>query len=59
MRKMPEGQVQVLKPAIYGLASDDVDTDAQIINPICYFSGSVAPNSSTFSCCFHSISPLA
>lgn len=59
MRKMPEGQVQVLKPTIYGFAGDDTDTDAQIISPTCYFSASVAPSSSTFSCCFHSISPYA
>lgn len=59
MRKMPEGQVQVLKSAIYGLARNDTDTDAQIISPTCYLFGSVAPNSSTFSCCFHSISPHA
>lgn len=28
MRKMPEGQVQVLKPTIYVLARDDIDTEA-------------------------------
>lgn len=49
MRKMPEGQVQMLKIAIYSLARDDRDTDAQIISPTWYFSGSVTPNSSTFS----------
>lgn len=59
MRKIPEGQFQVLKLTIYDLARDDTDTDAQIISPTCYFSGSVAPNSSTFSCCFHSISSYA
>lgn len=59
MRKMPEGQVQMLKIAIYSLARDDRDTDAQIISPTWYFSGSVTPNSSTFSCCFHSISSHA